>query len=65
MPPTSEVLAKVSPARCYPGLFRVKGSLLSLVFRIEDVLLRCNQFVETAEFLIRVGRVESLPNVFL
>jgi len=51
--------------RSYSGLFRVKGSLLSLVFRIEDVLLRCNQFVETAEFLIRVGQVESLPNVFL
>ncbi len=65
MPPTSEVLAKVSPARSYPGLFRVKGSLLSLVFRIEDVWLRCNQFVGTAEFLIRVGQVESLPNVFL
>ena len=37
MPPTSEVLAKVSPARSYPGLFLVVGSLLSLVFRTEDV----------------------------
>lgn len=64
MPPTSEVLAKVSPARSYPGLFRVKGSLVSLVFRIE-AWMRCNLFVETAEFLIRVGQVESLPNVFL
>ncbi len=59
-----DVLAKVSPARSYPGLFRVKGSLVSLVFRIE-AWMRCNLFVETAEFLIRVGQVESLPNVFL
>jgi hypothetical protein len=35
MQPTSEVLARVSPARSYPGLFGVKGSLLSLVFRTE------------------------------
>jgi hypothetical protein len=37
MPPTSEVMAKVSPALSYPGLFPVTGSLLSLVFRTEDV----------------------------
>ena len=59
MPPTSEVLAKVSPARSYPGLFRVKGSLLSLVFRTEDVWLRCNQVIETSEFLIRVSPSHS------
>jgi hypothetical protein len=59
MPPTSEVLAKVSPARSNPGLFRVKGSLLSLVFRTEDVWLRFNQVIETAEFLIRVSHSHS------
>ena len=48
-------LAKVSPARSYPGLFRVKESLLSLVFRTKDVWLRCNQVIETSEFLIRVS----------
>ena len=37
MPPTAEVMAEVSPARSYPDLFRVTGSLLSLVFRTEDV----------------------------
>jgi len=41
-------MAKVSPALSYPGLFRVTGSLLSLVFRTEDVWQRCNQFIETA-----------------
>jgi hypothetical protein len=46
-------MSKVSPARSYPELFRLKGSLLSLVFRTEDVCLRCNQFVETLKFLIR------------
>ena len=51
LPPTSEVMAKVSPALSYPGLFRVTGFLLSLVFRTEDVWQRCNQFIETAEFL--------------
>ena len=45
MPPTAEVMAKVSPARSYPELFRVKGTLLSLVFRTEDVWQRCNQFI--------------------
>jgi len=54
MPPTAEVMAEVSPARSYPDLFRVTGSLLSLVFRTEDVWQRCNQFIKTAEFLIRV-----------
>jgi hypothetical protein len=52
-------MAKVSPAFSYPGLFRVTGSLLSLVFRIEDVWQRCNQFIETAEFLIRVSPSHS------
>jgi hypothetical protein len=53
---TSEVLAKVSPARSYQGLFRIGGSL---VFRTEDVWRRCNQFIETAEFLIRVSPSHS------
>jgi hypothetical protein len=35
------------PALSYPGLFRVTGPLLSLVFRTEDVWQRCNQFIET------------------
>ena len=59
MPPTAEVTAKVSPARSYPELFQVTGSLLSLVFRTEDVCQRCNQFIETAEFLIRVSPARS------
>ena len=55
MTPTSEVLVKVSPARSYPGLLRVsRGPPPSLVFRTEDVWLRYNQFIETAEFSIRV-----------
>ncbi len=37
-PPTSEVLAKVSPARSYPGLFRVGGlRVRRLVFRTEGL----------------------------
>ena len=52
-------MVKVSPARSYPELFRVTGSLLSLVFRTEDVWQRCNQFIETAEFLIRVSPSHS------
>jgi hypothetical protein len=52
-------MAKVSPALSYPGLFRVTGSLLSLGFRTEDVLQRCNQSIETAEFLIRVSPSHS------
>jgi hypothetical protein len=52
-------MAKVSPARSYPELFRVMGSLLSLVFRTEDVWQRCNQLIETAEFLIRVSLSHS------
>jgi hypothetical protein len=40
-------------------LFIVTGSLLSLVFRTEDVWQRCNQFIETAEFLIRVSPSHS------
>ena len=60
MPPTAEVMAEVSPARSYPDLFRVTGSLLSLVFRTEDVWQRCNQFIKTAEFLIRVSPSHSV-----
>jgi hypothetical protein len=59
MPPTAEVMAKVSLARSYPELFRVTGSLLSLVFRTEDVWERCNQFIKTAEFSIRVSPSHS------
>ena len=50
MQPTAEVMDKV-----YPELFRVQGTLLSIVFRTEDVCQRCNQFIETPEFLIRVS----------
>ena len=59
MPPTAEVTAEVSPARSYPELFRVTGPLLSLVFRTEDVWQRYNQFIETAEFSIRVSPSRS------
>jgi len=59
MTPTSEVLSKVSPARSYPGLFGVKGSLLSLVFLTKDVCLRCDHVIETLEFLIRVSPSHS------
>ena len=59
MPPTAEVTAEVSPARSYPELFRVTGPLLSLVFRTEDVWQRYNQFIETAEFSIRVSPSHS------
>jgi hypothetical protein len=52
-------MAKVSPALSYPGLFRVTGSLLSLLFRTEDVWQRCNHFIETAVFLIRVSPSHS------
>ena len=52
-------MSKVSPARSYPELFRLKGSLLSLVFRTEGVWRMCNQFIETAEFLIRVSPSHS------
>jgi hypothetical protein len=37
-------MAKVFPARPYPGFFRITGPLLSLVFRTEDVWQRYNQF---------------------
>jgi len=37
-----------------PGTLPRRGSLLSLVFWTEDVWRRCNQFIETAEFLIGV-----------
>ena len=48
-------MAKVSPARSYPELFRVMGSLLSLVFRTEDVWQRYNQYTEiVSELSIRV-----------
>jgi hypothetical protein len=59
LPPTAEVTAEVSPARSYPELFRVTGPLLSLVFRTEDVWQRYNQFIETAEFSIRVSPSHS------
>jgi len=59
MPPTAEVTAKVSPDRSYPEPFRVTGPLLSLVFRTEDVWQRCNQSIETAEFLIKVSPSHS------
>jgi hypothetical protein len=59
MQATAEVMTKVSPARSYPELFRVTGTLLWLVFRTEDVCQRCNQFIETAEFLIRVSPSHS------
>jgi hypothetical protein len=52
-------MAKVFPALSYPGFFRVTGPLLSLVFRTEDVWQRRNQFIETAEFLIRVSPSHS------
>jgi hypothetical protein len=42
-------------ARSYPEPFLVTGPLLSLVFRTEDVWQRCNQFIETPEFSIRVS----------
>ncbi len=53
MPPTAEVMAKVSLARSYPELFRVTGSLLSLVFRTEDVWQRCIETVQRM-FLLRL-----------
>ena len=55
LPPTAEVFIKVSPDQGFPCPL-LPGSLSSrgsLVFRTEDVWLRCNQFIETAEFLIR------------
>jgi hypothetical protein len=45
--------------RSYPELLRVTGPLLSLVFRTEDVWQRYNQFIETAEFSIRVSPSHS------
>ena len=43
------------PALSYPGLFRVTGPLLSIVFRTENVCQRCNHFIETAGLSIRVS----------
>ena len=54
-----EVTAEVSLARSYLELFRVTEPLLSLVFRTEDVWQRYNQFIETAEFSIRVSPSHS------
>jgi len=45
MQPTLEVMTKVSPALSYPGLFQVTGSLLSIMFRTEDVCQRCMMIV--------------------
>ena len=41
------------PALSYPGLFRVTGPLLSLVFRTEDVWQRYNQYRKVSEFSIK------------
>jgi hypothetical protein len=54
-----EVTAEVSLARSYLELFRVTEPLLSLVFRTEGVWKRYNQFIETAEFSIRVSPSHS------
>jgi len=59
MPPTAEVFINVSPDHSFPGLFRAGGPPPSLVFRTEDVWLRCNQFIGTSEFLIRVSPSHS------
>jgi hypothetical protein len=42
-----------------PGTLSSRGPPLSLVFRTEDVWRRCNHFIETAEFLIRVSPSHS------
>ena len=47
------------PCSLLPGTLSSRGPLPSLVFRTEDVWLRCNQFIETAEFLIRVSPFHS------
>jgi hypothetical protein len=52
-------MVKVSPALPYPELFRVTGPLLSLALRTEDVWQRYNQFIEDAEFSIRVSPSHS------
>ena len=59
MPPTLEVLAKVSPARSYPGLFRVKGSLLSLVCPGKGGLRIVFYYCRTYYKAVRVGGEES------
>jgi hypothetical protein len=46
-------MIKFSCFTWYPGSFESRG-LLSLVFRTENVWLRCNQCIETSEFLIFV-----------
>jgi hypothetical protein len=47
------------PCSLLSGTLSGLGSLLSLVFRTEDVWLRCNQVIETSEFLIRVSPSHS------
>ena len=42
------------PCSLLPGTLSSRGPPPSLVFRTEDVWLRYNQFIETAEFSIRV-----------
>jgi len=42
-----------------PGTLSSRGPPPSLVFRTEDVCRRCNQFIETAEFLIRFSPSHS------
>jgi len=46
MSPTSEFMAQVSLAHCYPELFRVTGPLQSFVLRTEDMWQRYNQCIE-------------------
>ena len=47
------------PCSLLPGTLSSWGPPQSLVFRTEDVWRRCNQFIETAEFLIRVSPSHS------
>ena len=47
------------PYRAPPACAKITGPLLSLVFRTEDVWQRYNQFIETAEFSIRVSPSRS------
>jgi hypothetical protein len=47
------------PCSLLPGTLSSWGPPLSLVFRTEGVWRRCNQFIETAEFLIRVSPSHS------
>jgi len=47
------------PCSLLPGTLSSRGPPLSLVFRTEGVWRRCNQFIETAEFLIRAFPSQS------